>query len=414
MRPNVIVLALFFVQTLFAQELGSSLEELLAYARERNPRFEAIEGETSAAFNRVGSAGALDDPRFRVEFRDMTKMGDQSPTLSPSRVGSVRYLLMQDIPWYGKRDLKREVAASLARSIEQGAKGEQNAIEADIKTTYAELFYLEENIRLTREIEAILAQTEAIAQKRYALGISPQKESIDAAIERSELQNDLIALETKRVQLKAKMNALLGRDLFAPLLSPESIAPLPNAAKIDYAALRNRVQNAPRLLAKESQIEAAQRNKELAYKNRYPDFTLGVSPIQYGDSIKEWELMIEFNIPLGRTSLRSEQMESDATLLAARSQKEAEANEVMLELYENAADYESALRSIALIDETLTPQTKLAFASALAGYETGKTDFAQLLQAQNRLRQARRSAIAARLQARIALAQIERVLGEGL
>jgi outer membrane protein TolC len=414
LRPNVIVLALFFVQTLFAQELGSSLEELLAYARERNPRFEAIEGETSAAFNRVGSAGALDDPRFRVEFRDMTKMGDQSPTLSPSRVGSVRYLLMQDIPWYGKRDLKREVAASLARSIEQGAKGEQNAIEADIKTTYAELFYLEENIRLTREIEAILAQTEAIAQKRYALGISPQKESIDAAIERSELQNDLIALETKRVQLKAKMNALLGRDLFAPLLSPESIAPLPNAAKIDYAALRNRVQNAPRLLAKESQIEAAQRNKELAYKNRYPDFTLGVSPIQYGDSIKEWELMIEFNIPLGRTSLRSEQMESDATLLAARSQKEAEANEVMLELYENAADYESALRSIALIDETLTPQTKLAFASALAGYETGKTDFAQLLQAQNRLRQARRSAIAARLQARIALAQIERVLGEGL
>jgi outer membrane protein TolC len=413
-RPSVIVLTLFFVQALFAQELGSSLEELLAYARERNPRLEAIKGETNAAFNRVGFAGALDDPRFRVEFRDMTKMGDQSPTLSPSRVGSVRYLFMQDIPWYGKRDLKREIASSLARSIEQGARGEQIEIEADIKTTYAELFYVEENIRLTREIEAILTQTETIAQKRYALGISPQKESIDAAIERSELQNDLIALETKRVQLKAKMNALLGRDLFAPLLSPESIAPLPNAAKIDYAALRNRVQNAPRLLAKESQIETAQKNKELAYKNRYPDFTIGVSPIQYGDSIKEWELMIEFNIPLGRTSLRSEQMESDAMLIAAKSQKEAETNEVMLELYENAAACGSALRSIALIDETLTPQTKLAFASALAGYETGKTDFAQLLEAQKRLRQARQSAIAAQLQARIALAQIERVLGKGI
>ncbi len=43
----------------------------------------------------------------------------KTPPCAPSRVGSTRYLLMQDIPWFGKRDLKREIAELEA----DGAKG---------------------------------------------------------------------------------------------------------------------------------------------------------------------------------------------------------------------------------------------------------------------------------------------------
>ena len=45
-----------------------------------------------------------------MELRDITKFGDQNPTLSPGRVGSTRYLFSQDMPWFGKRELKREGA----------------------------------------------------------------------------------------------------------------------------------------------------------------------------------------------------------------------------------------------------------------------------------------------------------------
>jgi hypothetical protein len=64
--------------------------------------------EAEAAAERVTPAGALPDPKFRTELRDITRMGEQNPTLAPARVGSTRYLLMQDVPWLGKRDLKRE------------------------------------------------------------------------------------------------------------------------------------------------------------------------------------------------------------------------------------------------------------------------------------------------------------------
>jgi cobalt-zinc-cadmium efflux system outer membrane protein len=90
--------------------IGRTVESLLEFARDRNPEYAAMQAEADAAAERVTPAGALPDPKFRMELRDITKFGDQNPTLSPSRVGSTRYLLSQDIPWFGKRDLKREVA----------------------------------------------------------------------------------------------------------------------------------------------------------------------------------------------------------------------------------------------------------------------------------------------------------------
>jgi cobalt-zinc-cadmium efflux system outer membrane protein len=47
----------------------------------------------------------------------------------------------------------------------------------------------------------------------------------------------------------------------------------------------------------------------------------------------------------------------------------------------------------------------------LAGYETGKVDFATLLDAQRQIRQARQNQIKAQAEAQMRLAEIERLLG---
>jgi len=57
-----------------AAELGSSVETLLAYARERNPELAAMRHEAHAAAQRVQPAGALPDPLLRVEL--MNIIGD--------------------------------------------------------------------------------------------------------------------------------------------------------------------------------------------------------------------------------------------------------------------------------------------------------------------------------------------------
>ena len=50
----------------------------------------------------------------------------------------------------------------------------------------------------------------------------------------------------------------------------------------------------------------------------------------------------------------------------------------------------------------------------MAGYETGKVDFATLLDAQRQIRQARQNRIKAQADAQMRLAEIERILGEDL
>ena len=109
------LLALALSGTAQAEPLpGASVESLLAIAREGSPDLRMVRLEAEAARERIGPAGALPDPFLRVELENITRNGTQDATLSPSQVGDTKYLLAQPLPFWGKRDLKREIAEAEA------------------------------------------------------------------------------------------------------------------------------------------------------------------------------------------------------------------------------------------------------------------------------------------------------------
>jgi outer membrane protein TolC len=284
-----------------------------------------------------------------------------------------------------------------------------------IKVNFAQLYYVYRNEQLTREILDLMTRLEKVAQVRYSGGLAAQQDVIRAQVEQTNIRNELIALETEQHHLHARLNALLARPNNAPLQVPAQLRKLPAPVTLDYATLEERVRTRnPQLFADESKIKAAEKSRDLTYKNRYPDFTLGVSPIQYQNAIKEWELMVELNIPLQQSSRRSQERESESMLNAARSRKEATTNQVSAELAEALSGIEAARRTENLLANSLLPQAELTFKAALAGYETGKVDFATLLDAQRQIRQARQNQLKAQVDAQMRLAEIERLLGEDL
>lgn len=400
-----------------AQEatLGANLESLLEHARARNPEYAAMRYEAEAAAERVEPAGALPDPRLRTELRDITRMGEQDPTLAPARVGSTRYLVMQDVPWLGKRDLKREIAELEARGAEGRAGGAWVDLATRIKTAYAQLHYVYRNEQLARETLDLMTRLEGTAQVRYAGGVAAQQDVIRAQVEQTGLHSELLALENERRQLQSRLNALLARPASAPLAMPERQRVLPAPARLEPAALEERVRaRNPLLFAEEAKVNAAEKGRALTYKNRYPDFTVGVSPIQYRGAVREWELMVELNLPLQQGSRRAQERESEAMLSAARARRDATAYQVVGELMENLAALDAALRGESLVSTRLQPQAELTFKAALAGYENGKLDFATVLDAQRQIRQARQTRLKAQTEAQLRLADIERLLGEDL
>lgn len=394
---------------------GASIESLLEYARAHNPEYSAMRLEADAAAERVTPVAALPDPRLRVELRDITKFGEQSPTLAPSRVGSTRYLLMQDVPWFGKRDLKRQAAELDAEGAKGQAMGSWAELAARIKSTYAQLYSVDRSERYGLEVLDLMARLERIARVRYAGGLAAQQDVVRAQVEQTGMRAELIALENERSQLQARMNALLARPAGAPLAEPGQLRPVPPPAQLEYATLEARVRaRNPRLFTERARIGSAEKNRELTYRNRYPDFTLGVSPIQYGNAVEEWELMVELNLPLQQASRRAQQRESETMLSAARARAEALSNQVLAELAEHLAGIEAARRTESLTAGSLLPQAELSFRAALAGYETGKIDFATLLDAQRQILQARLGRLKAELEMQVRLAEIERLLGEDL
>jgi len=177
----------------------------------------------------------------------------------------------------------------------------------------------------------------------------------------------------------------------------------------------DRVRNRnPQLFADDARIRAAEKGRELAYRNRYPDFAVGVSPRQVGSRIEAWELMVEVNIPLQQESRRRQESEAEAMLSAARSQKESAANRLIGELFENLAALKAAQKVEALTTTSLLPQSEATLQAALAGYETGKVDFSTLLDAQRQIRKSKQDRLKAQADAQARLAAIERLLGEDL
>lgn len=397
------------------QVLGANVESLIEFARGRSADYGAMLREAEAAVERIQPAGALPDPRLQVELQDITRMGNRNATLDPSRVGQTRYLLMQDLPWFGKRGLREEVAAAEAEAARGLAQGGWTQLAALIKATYIQSYFVRRNERLTLEILDLMRRLERIAETRYANGLAPQQDAIRAQLEQTAMQNEIIVLENERQALAAKMNGLLNRPADATLAEPVALPHLPEAADLQFAALLERARASnPQLFVESQRIAAAQKQRELTYKNRYPDFSVGVAPMQSGNSISEWELMFGMNIPLQQGTRRSQEREAGAMLSAARMRHDAIGHRLAGEIAENLSAYTAAARTEDLIKSSLLPQSQLTFEAALAGYETGKVDFATLLEAQRQINQAKLNLLKAQAEQQLRATEIERIVGEKL
>jgi outer membrane protein TolC len=402
---GLVAMAALFALTARAEPLpGGSVEALLAVARQQSPEVIALRLEADAARERAAASGALADPTLRTEWRDVGN--DMSGR-------STKYTFIQPLSWWGKRDLKREAAEAEADAAAAGSDAGWLELAARIKTAYALDYALTRQLALSREVAELLDRLEAISRNRYANGLAPQQDAIRARVERTAMQGEIVQTEMERHHAQVRINGLLARPSHAALAEPTAWRPMPTNLDHDALDERLRAKN-PGLFADEARIRAAEKNRDATYRNRYPDVALGVSPIQTGSRISEWELMLEVTIPLQQGSRRSQERESERMLEAARARRDAGANRLLSELAENVSAFEASQRIEQLTRDDLLPQAELTFQAALAGYENGKVDFATLLDAQRQIRKAKQDVIKAQAEQQARLAEIEKLVGEDL
>jgi outer membrane protein, heavy metal efflux system len=391
--------------------LGRDLRGVLEFLEARNPELRSMSLDVDAARLRPGVAGALPDPMFQIELRDVPL---RDPTLSPAVAGSTRYLVRQTFPLGDKRTLRRGVAEAEIGVADARRLATLTELRTRAKVAYAQYFYAAQVQQITRSVLELIGQLEQVARSRYGTGLVPQQDVIRAQTEVTAMRSELVMLASTERQAVARLNGLLARPATAPLAQPEGGRPIPpRALDLDYLS-RAALERNPQLAVQSAQLSGAERSIDLVRANRWPDLSIGVATIQRGSRLMDYELMVEINIPWQRDVLRASETEAATMRSAVQARRDAAAAQLAGELGENWAALAAISEQAQILGSTLLPQSELTFESALSGYQNGRVDFGTLLDAERQIRNTRLDLLRLELEQQMRLAELERIVGEDL
>jgi len=403
---------------------GASLSGLLELTLHDNPELAALRHEAEMAKERIYPAGAFADPTLERELEIDNPSVNEADLLNQlltgaaptqTRGGSIKYRLYQDVPFWGKRDLRREIAGAEAEQFRWRVDKLWTEMAARMKGAFAQYYRISRVEALTREILELFVDLERIAQARYAAGLVPQQDVIRAQTEQTRTRTELVAIETERRNWHYRINGMLKRAAADPLAEPEAPRSLPAAQKLVHTALLERMKaRNPQLLIEDAGIVYADKTRDLTYRNRWPDASIGATSIYASSKFQLWGLYARVNIPLQLERRRSQEREAEEMYLAAQARKTAAENQLQADLSENLAQLAAARDIEQLARTSLVPQAELNYQAALAGYQTSKVDFAVLLESQRQIRNAKLEQLRAQADAQVRLAEIERLVGEDL
>jgi len=255
----------------FADSLAEtvSLERVLAGAFVRNPGLLSAHKELTATIEQYAQITYLDTiMRQYVSFlRTLnTRVG---PTVSMDQV-------QKRFPFPGTLELK---AALVGHAVE-AARAKYEATLRDLVThvriAYADYIYLAKAIANTRETLGFLEQLEAEARGKLSAGIGQKAHVVQAQVEISALENDLITLTQRRETVRAQLNTLLNLPPATPMAEPAQPPMGPFPATIDALHARA-LKEQPDIRLAEARANRMAAMIELAEQATYPELSAGLA-----------------------------------------------------------------------------------------------------------------------------------------
>jgi outer membrane protein TolC len=399
-----------------AGAVGATVDDLIAIARSMSPELQIAALEAAAAAARVDGAGSLADPKVSLTVEDWgtNRNGGSFPS-NPASQTTKKLRVAQELPFWGKRDLRREIAEAGARRAATMKRQVENELVAKVKVAYAEYHSAHLVSDVAHDLRNRLDTLARLARARYAQGLGRQQDVTRAQVEKSALETEIVRTEAERRRIRVKINRLLARPLDAPLVEAPAPRPLPAMEALDLDALTARAQSAnPDIVAQQATIEGADKTVSLAERGWFPDVELGFGAVKREGDWRGYEAMVSVNVPLQWNLRESEIGEAKAMAGAARTRRELRS----LELGNEVADAWISLRSARevekLVRESQLPQAEIGFQAAAKGYELGRTELLDVLMTEQQLWKSNIELVKVRFEQQMRLAELEKLVGGDL
>lgn len=374
-RPLIIYKNILFLLFLFctsAQASDLKLHDLIQEVIKNSPEIQAAQAGVNVAQYKIPQAGALPDPMVMVGYQND---GYNGYSFGDSNFAYWMFSASQMLPFWGKRDLKGEMATRDAESLKAQSKNVVFKTITKVKELYFDLLLAHKTREQIQDKTDLFARIEDAALARYASGTAPQQEVLMAQTEKYMLleKNEMV---TQKIQAtEGLLNTTLGREVTSPLGQPE-IPPLNPYPYTLEELLKMAKGNSPEIESKEKIIKGAEVKVKMAEREYYPDFTLGANLYKTGGPYTDmWSVTAQINIPLYyERKQRQGVLEAKAALSQSKQELLATQNMLASNLRENYSMAKSAERLMELYKEGLIPKTVQDFQLALSGYTVGKVE----------------------------------------
>jgi cobalt-zinc-cadmium efflux system outer membrane protein len=376
-------LSAFIVRPVAAEEMkpAEDLSRLIETALANNPELKASDARWQVFSNRVAQVRSFDDPMLTLGIQNgivRAPFNFSKDTMTQKVIG-----ISQQIPFWGKRALKGEVAAREADSYKWALEERKLELKRMVKETWYQLYFIDKSLGIVDKNIRILDDFITLAETKYSVGQGVQQDVFKAQVERSKLLDTRISLEQQRKSLQANLNALLYRPADTPIgrIPDAVITPLPLTSE----QLRSiAAQNRPSLKSYRALIEKGDAGLKLANKEFYPDFNVSLGymqrdPAMGQDGLDMYSLGLTFNLPVQRARRQAAVAESNSEIRMATEELNSLKNSINSGVSDLMAQLERRKKLAELYITGIIPQAEQSLESATISYRVNKVDFLTLL-----------------------------------
>ena len=337
-------------------------------------------------------------------------------TLNPANTNMYMFLLGQEIPGRGKRDLRAAVAEKDVALAETDVTVRARQVVNDIRQAYASLFIARKAIDVHLASVDLLRQIADVSEAKYATGRISQQDVLKPVLELSKLHNDILTFEEQATIAGARLNVLIDRapdSPIGPLVDPQDATALPAVADLQRMALEHQ----PELQRARVEIERAEAELAVAKRDYKPDFSVQggylVMPNQT-DALLARVGITWPTAPWSRGKLDARVFEHTAVVETTKARERALENMVRLAVQEAYARATTAQARAALLRSTIMPQSRQTLEVSRVGYQTDRVDFQAVIDNERTLLDSQLDFYRALSDFEMAVGDLERAVGADL
>lgn len=387
-----------------AEAVPLSLDEAVTLAVRDNANLQSLRAKWESMQERPAQAGALPNPMFTYSGMDAASGGTWPNT------DEKRYMVQQELPWLGKRGLRKGIAIQDAEIMRFDLESMTREVVLGVKESYFDLVAVQQVIGILQEEETVIRRIETVADTQYAAGKRTQADVFSAQTEITMLKQKLLDFHAQENTLQAKLNTFLGRRADSPLAV---VAPPPQTADGEGgdALFALAATNSPDILKAQAQIKRSEMEKKLIAKESVPDYRLGVEYRDIGATEDMVMFTISVDLPIWRSKVGAGVREADKMREFSLAARENAEQLTALDVRDAVFKLQAARRTLDLYRTELIPQAEARFNASEAGYRTGKVDFMDLLESERSLLGAKMMVAMAESTVGMQAARLERATG---